>query len=57
LRDRLTDAGPATGDNGGLHVPDTKLVPTPYAAVSVTKNLPCNYENLTLAAERHATQV
>src|ERR1700744_50973 len=47
------DTGSSTGDDRGLHsAPSTRNV-----AVSVTKNLPYNYENLTLTPRRRASSL
>src|SRR6516165_3268259 len=51
LRDGQADTGSAAGDNRGLHAEAS----TPNVAVSATKNVPYNYENLTLGPERRAT--
>ena len=44
MRNRQTNPGSTTGDHRCLHA----QAPTVNAAISVTKNLPRNYENLTL---------
>ncbi len=48
VRDGLTDARAASGDNGGLHA---------AAPVSIIKNLPSEYENRTLAHCDPARQI
>jgi hypothetical protein len=48
IGDGLTDAGSASGDNGGLHG---------SAPVSDIKNLPSDYENRTLALCSIARQI
>ena len=54
IRHRRADTGPATGDHRGLHDHNIQAS-TENVTVSTTKNLPRNYENLTLTPERLAT--